>query len=71
MYFHGNAEDGGHSYFVNQVLLKTAKAHVVTVEYPGYGIYEYGSKFPNEKLMFWNADKVYEYLTTELEVPSK
>ena len=52
VYFHGNAEDGGHSYFVNQVLLKTAKAHVVTVEYPGYGIYEHGSKFPNEKLMF-------------------
>jgi hypothetical protein len=39
VYFHGNAEDVGHSYEFFVKLSVTFKCSVLAVEYPGYGIY--------------------------------
>ena len=47
IYFHGNAEDVGHGFYVNEILKKAANAHVISIEYPGYGVYEHGEKVPD------------------------
>ena len=70
IYFHGNAEDVGHGYFINEILKKAANAHVISIEYPGYGVYEHGEKVPDQDSMFRNADKVYDFLINEKGVPA-
>ena len=66
LYFHGNAEDLGHSAIVCKMLQRFFNAHVVAVEYPGYGVYE-GK--PNEAQIMEDAEKVVEHLRRELQWP--
>lgn len=40
IYFHGNAEDIGYSYEFTDSIRKNLKINVLSVEYPGYGIYK-------------------------------
>jgi len=39
IYFHGNAEDIGLSYEMLDHIRSSLKINVLSVEYPGYGIY--------------------------------
>ena len=40
MYFHANAEDIGHSYQLTDDLRKGLCINVISIEYPGYGLYK-------------------------------
>lgn len=68
LYFHGNAEDLGHSAVVCKMLQRFFNAHVVAVEYPGYGVYK-GK--PNEKQIMEDAEKVLLHLRNELQWPQQ
>lgn len=46
IFFHGNAEDVGLSAELMEHLVDSLKLHVLSVEYPGYGIYR--TKEPSE-----------------------
>jgi len=66
VFFHGNAEDIGWSYdFVNS-LRQQLKVHILSVEYPGYGLY-IGT--PSADKICQDAEIVYDYLTLKLGVP--
>ena len=59
IYFHGNAEDLGGSYHFLQYFQFRIEAHIIAVEYPGYGVYE-GS--PNEDDILRDARRVIEFI---------
>ena len=44
LYFHGNAEDLGTSYFLMSCFKRRLGVRVLAMEYPGYGLYGYASK---------------------------
>ena len=39
IYFHGNGEDIGYSYYFGDELRKNLHLNIILMEYPGYGIY--------------------------------
>jgi fermentation-respiration switch protein FrsA (DUF1100 family) len=63
LYFHGNAEDIGHSRELLVALSKELGVHVLAPEYPGYGMY-IGK--PTMKLIADEALRVYDYVTAVL-----
>jgi hypothetical protein len=40
IYFHGNAEDIGLAFDLLYLIGQRLQAHVIAVEYPGYGLYK-------------------------------
>lgn len=42
------------------------EAHILIVEYPGYGIYEWMS--PSEKVIYEDAIEVYHFLIDDLDL---
>ncbi len=48
LFFHGNAEDLGHSLGIMKSLRKNLKLNVIGIEYPGYGIYKNGNSSSSE-----------------------
>ena len=56
VYFHGNAEDVGHSYEFFVRISVTFKCSVLAVEYPGYGIY--GTEAADAETIQLNAELV-------------
>ena len=68
LFFHGNAEDIGRGEdFVND-LYDEFFFHIISVEYPGYGIYP-GN--PDETSIFDDGLNVYDYITKKLGWPEK
>ena len=59
LYFHGNAEDIGHTYDLMELLRDYLGVHVIAVEYPSYGIYA-GS--PSSNRIIDDATNVFDYL---------
>jgi len=53
IYFHGNAEDLGHSYDFLKALSDALRVNIISMEYPGYGIYTQES--PSSELILKNA----------------
>jgi len=68
IFFHANAEDAGLNDDFVHALKETMKMHILTVEYPGYGIYQ-GQ--PNEWKMCDDAVKVFDYLVNDLKIDNK
>lgn len=60
IYFHGNAEDVGLASDLLDYIRSFLKVHVLSVEYPGYGVYP-GS--PDAGQILADAESVYDYLT--------
>lgn len=65
LYFHGNAEDIGHTQELLEHLRDSIGFHIISVEYPGYGIYP-GS--PNATRLTEDAINVYDYLAYEAKI---
>jgi len=63
IFFHGNAEDIGIASSFTKKLAIGLKANVLSVEYPGYGVYK-GS--PDAKTILEDAEIVYDFLTNEV-----
>jgi abhydrolase domain-containing protein 17 len=61
IYFHANAEDIGLTYETINFIGHKLSMHVLSVEYPGYGLYK--TSLPDETKMKEDADNVYDYLT--------
>ena len=62
VYFHANAEDIGLAFDLLHAIGSRLRAHVIAVEYPGYGLYK--SSSPNEAQIKEDSRIVYDYLTT-------
>jgi len=65
LYFHGNAEDIGYASDFTRKLSYGLKADVISVEYPGYGVYEGDT---NAKTILEDAEIVFDFLTAEMGV---
>lgn len=61
IYFHANAEDIGLAFDLLHAIGSRIRAHVIAVEYPGYGLYK--SSPPNEAQIKEDSVIVYDYLT--------
>ena len=69
IYFHGNAEELGHSLELMNLLRNQLRTNVLAVEFPGYGIYQQrGNQQPSEKNILEDAHYVMEFLTKILEI---
>jgi len=68
IFFHGNAEDIGWSLSFVAKLQRTLKVHVLSMEYPGYGLY-LGK--PNSTKILADAETVFNYLTNTIGVRSE
>ena len=68
LYFHGNAEDLGKAEEFLSCLSEGLKAHVVAMEYPGYGIYPGTS---GEERICEEALNVYDYIHNILKWDEK
>jgi len=65
LYFHGNAEDIGLASNFTKKLAIGLKANVLSIEYPGYGVYEGDS---NAKTILEDAEIVFDFLTQEVGI---
>lgn len=65
LFFHGNAEDIGLASAFTKRLAIALKADILSVEYPGYGLYE-GE--PNAKTILEDAEIVFDFLTAEVGI---
>lgn len=65
LYFHGNAEDIGYASSFTRKIGLGLKADVLSVEYPGYGVYEGES---NAKTILEDAEIVFDFLTAEVGI---
>lgn len=65
LYFHGNAEDIGYASGFARKLALGLKADILSVEYPGYGVYEGES---NAKTILEDAEIVFDFLTAEVGI---
>ena len=68
IFFHGNAEDLKSSYELGDLFRTVLHINVLAVEYPGYGLYKAKS---SEKIMFQDAECVYEFVKTRFGFSSK
>ena len=67
IYLHGNSEDIGHiSEFLTH-LAQGIKAHVVAIEYPGYGLYK--SKQKSSEKIESDCEELMNYLIANCKVP--
>lgn len=64
MYFHGNAEDISSSYDLILRMSLTFKCDVLSVEYPGYGLYVQESS--NAETIQLNSKLIMKYLIVQL-----
>lgn len=62
LYFHGNAEDIGHTYDICNTMKEELGCHVISVEYPSYGIYP-GS--PSAHRLIEDAINVFDYVSSK------
>lgn len=62
IYFHGNAEDIGHTLELMEHVRDSLGIHIICVEYPGYGIYK-GSSDANR--IIEDGLNVYDYIANE------
>lgn len=65
LFFHGNAEDIGYATDFTKRLSTGLKADVLSVEYPGYGVYEGET---NAKTILEDAEIVFDFLTAEIGI---
>lgn len=65
LYFHGNAEDIGISYELVDHIRGTLLTHVISVEYPGYGLYK---GISSAKQIIEDADNLMEFLTIYMKI---
>lgn len=64
VYFHGNSEDLGQAHQFIKYIQLSIDAHIIVVEYPGYGVYE-GT--PNEQNVLNDSHRVIEFLLEVLK----
>jgi hypothetical protein len=56
-----------YSVFIKKIKLKILKkVNVISVEYPGYGIYDYAKS--NEKNILKDAETIFDYLTLSCKI---
>jgi len=65
LFFHGNAEDIGYASEFARKLSFGLKADVLSVEYPGYGVYEGET---NARTILEDAEIVFDFLTAEVGI---
>ena len=68
IFFHGNAEDIFLSRMMAEILLETLNMNIITVEYPGYSIYE-GS--PTAEKILENTTIVYDFIKKKFYLEDK
>lgn len=68
VYFHGNSEDLGGAYNFLKFVQFRIEAHIISVEYPGYGVYK-GQ--PTESSILNDASRVLEFIQKVLKWPTK
>lgn len=68
IYFHANYEDLGYTYQIAASIAKYLKLNVLSVEYPGYGIYKTSNYCSSEDILK-DANAVYKFLTEIMNVP--
>lgn len=67
IYFHSNAEDIHLSYSFCRHLMIQLNVCVLAVEYPGYSYFQ--DVETTEEMICENAERVFDFLTTELNIP--
>ena len=68
--FHGNAEDLGTCYSLSDHLRTALQVNVLSVEYPGYGVYEDAMGTSEEKILR-DAEIVYSFVQQEAGLGQK
>lgn len=68
IFFHGNAEDLGMVRHILRVIQAHIDAHIIAVEYPGYGVY---SGTPNEENILKDSERVIQFVIKVLKWPIK
>jgi hypothetical protein len=67
LYFHANYEDLGYTHQICNSISKSMKINVLSVEYPGYGIYKTKEKCSSEEIIK-DSDIVYKFLTEIMNI---
>jgi hypothetical protein len=67
LYFHANYEDLGYTYHLCSMIRKSTRMNVLSVEYPGYGIYKSDLECSAENVQM-DAEIIYRFLTEILNV---
>lgn len=65
IYFHGNAEDAGVSLNFFPEIIRRWNCHLISVEYPTYGVYKNGTPI-SQKNIFEDSEDLYDYIVEKL-----
>lgn len=67
LYFHANYEDIGYTYGLMSSIVKSLRVNVLSVEYPGYGVYK-SSRCSSDQII-QDANMVFNFLTNIMNIP--
>ena len=67
IYFHANYEDLGFTHHICSAIRKSLRMNVLSVEYPGYGMYKSDVECSSEAIQK-DADQIYKFLTEIMNI---
>jgi hypothetical protein len=68
IYFHANYEDLGNCYSLATSICQYNRINVLVVEFPGYGVYDYGSRECSSGEILKDAEIVYDFMSSVLRL---
>jgi len=68
IYFHANYEDLGNCHNLLTNIAQYNRINVLAVEYPGYGIYDFGNRNCSSEEILQDAEIVYNFLNSILKI---
>jgi len=68
LYFHANYEDIGNCYNFITSIAQFNRINVLAVEYPGYGVYDYGTRECSSEEILKDAEIIYNFLLSVLKI---
>ena len=68
IYFHANYEDLGNCYNLVTSICQFNRINVLAIEFPGYGIYDYGRRECSSEEILKDAEIIYNFLTSVIRI---
>jgi len=68
IYFHANYEDLGNCHNLLTTIAQFNRINVLAVEYPGYGVYDYGMRDCSSDEILQDAEIIYNFLNSVLKI---
>lgn len=68
IYFHANYEDLGNCYNLVTSISQFNRINVLAVEFPGYGVYDFGSRECSSDEILKDAEIIYDFISSVLRI---